>query len=125
MTQPIAFAAVLDRARELFGGTAAEFDYSMSTDTRISLHRQDGDNRGATGDAMAEINNACHELANAHLPEVVPGGDSDLGQREAAGRALRAGLAPQIEAYAAQCRAKRYTGWSKWSAGPIEYAYLG
>ncbi len=122
MTQPIGIDDVLAHARQRFGGTDAEFDYSVSTDTRIGLYRPDGDSRGATGDAMFEINNACYELANADRPEVVPGGGNDLGEREATGRQLRAELAPQIEAYAEQCRAKRYKGWSKWSAGPIEYA---
>lgn len=125
MTQPaITFDQVLARARQRFDGTDAEFDYSIATDTPIGLRSQIVDESGhiPTGDAMLEINNACHELANAHRPEVTPGGDNRLDEREAAGRALRAELAEQIEAYAAACRTRKFTGWSKYSTDEIRYA---
>lgn len=125
MTQPsITFDQVLAHAKQRFGGTDAEFDYSVSVNASVGLRSQVEDISGhvPAGDAMFEISNACYELANGHLPEVTPGGDNRLDEREAAGRELRLELAAQIEAYAAECRARKFVGWSKYSTGQIRYA---
>lgn len=117
MTQPsITFDQVLAHAKQRFGGTDAEFDYSVAANASIELRsdaRPDSSHVPA-GDAMREIDNAIYWLASTS--------DNTPAEREAAQRQLRAALATEIEAYAAACRARKYVGWSKYSSGPIRYA---
>lgn len=109
---------VLTMAKQSMGGTDAEFAYSIATDSPITLKSQATPDSSHTpaGDAPREIHNALYRLANQ---------DSDhltATQRDTKRDALHEHLADQLDTYAAMCRTRKYTGWSKYSTRPIQYA---
>lgn len=99
---------VIRYAKERFGGTDAEFDYSIAVDGSIALvsQRVEGSSHTPAGDARQEIDNAIYHLATA------VGSDPE---------ALRGRVRADLEQYFATAKARKYVGWSKHSDGPIRY----
>lgn len=91
-------ATVIARARANSGLTAAEFDYRISVD--------------GIGGPRGPLGNEAYAVANGQMPEVVPGQDNQLDERDANWLALWEALQPEMQAYAQRCRNRRYTGWS-------------
>ncbi len=56
------------------------------------------------------------------MPEVVPGQDNRLDERDENAARLREHLQAELDRYAERCRTREYTGWSPASRGPIRYA---
>jgi len=107
----LTFTNLVALARQLFGKTEAEFDYSLAVGKRD------------TDSAMAALTNAAYALTNAHLPEVNEATRvADLLQRQDNARALIDATMPEREAMIAAARLKHYAGWSVHSAGPVRYA---
>lgn len=103
-----AFRKIMATARRRHGGTAAEFDYSLSTGQAVDA---DGEYTGA----VVAVDNAIYTVAN----------DGHAGTAEehaARARALREQITPELDTLIAECKAKSYTGWSNASRGPIRYA---
>lgn len=98
------FAAIVSTARRRADMTAAEFDYS--------LFAQDGK-------ALAALQDAVYALANRGHDPV----DDETQNRQARAEALRTEVQAQIDAMIDAAKAKRYTGWSDASGGPVRYAY--
>lgn len=103
-TAPHSFAALVSVARRISGMTAAQFDYSLAFDT-------------LTGDCSAY---AAFDMAAAALAAERHDfhGDTYITYREE----LLALHRPAIYAMAEQAKGKNYTGWSRYSTGPIQYA---
>lgn len=79
----------------------------------------------AGGHPMAEasLRNAIYIVANWGHGEVKPeDGEAGLVVRAARAADLTATLANELDAYRARCKARKYTGWSRASTGPIRYA---
>ncbi|MEU8185992.1 hypothetical protein [Micromonospora carbonacea] len=103
-------AAVIAIARRDTGLTAPEFDHDIAVN--------------GIGGFYGPLGNAAYEVANRHMPEVVPGGDS-LDERVTNQQRLWEALLPELEAYATRCRNRKYSGWSNASKAlghRIEYA---
>lgn len=98
MDLPRVAAIVIARARETSGLTAPEFDY------QISVH--------GVGGIYGPLGNESYPLANAHMPEVEPGQDNRMDEREANWLRLWEALQPEMEAYAQKCRSRQYANWS-------------
>lgn len=88
------FAALVSTARRLADMTAAEFDYSLTTD-----------GGGAFG-PYGYLGLAASQLTGS--PE--------------AGKALLVENSDNIAAMVEAAKTKSYTGWSRYSTGPIRYA---
>lgn len=104
----ISFAAIVAKARLRAGLTAAEFDYALAQGPEVGVR------------AYEALYGAVHDLANQGHPLSSPNSQAD--ERAARGRTLYAEHAEAIERLAVEARAKRYTGWSAASRGPIRYA---
>jgi hypothetical protein len=91
-------ATVIARARANSGLTAPEFDYRISVE--------------GIGGPRGPLGNETYELANTHMPEVEPGQDNRLDERDANWIRLWEALQPEMEAYAQKCRDRKYTNWS-------------
>lgn len=91
-------ATVIARARANSGLTVAEFDY----DIRLN----------GIGGPLGPLGNEAYGVANAHMPEVVPGQDNRLDERTASHLALWEALQPELESYAKRCRERRFAHWS-------------
>lgn len=84
--------------------TAAQFDYQLTL----------GPNGGWA--AYQGLDNALYTLANV-------GHESDsVSAKSARAATLRERFAADIEQLIADAHAKRYTGWSRASRGPVRYA---
>lgn len=83
--------------------TEAAFDYGLAS--------------GGESNAWLAIKNTIYQLAN-NIPDRLRTAEGD----EAAYTALWDQLKPALDAYAASCRERKYTGWSNSSTGPIRYA---
>jgi hypothetical protein len=104
-------ATVIARARANSGLTAAEFDYRIKVE--------------GIGGIRGPLGNETYELANAHMPEVVPGQDNRLDERDANWVRLWEALAPEMESYGEKCRTRKYANWSSAAQGlgkRIQYA---
>ncbi|MFD1274875.1 hypothetical protein [Streptomyces kaempferi] len=111
MTAPTPAAQLIARARENWTnnpeteGDADAFDHHIST-VGIEPH--------------GWLYNEAHALANEPYGEFEPGaGEAELTARADRARALFEEALPELEVYAAECRAAQYTGWSSQSNGPI------
>lgn len=112
MTEPSALAAqIIARARDAWTnnpeteGDADAFDHHIST-VGVQAH--------------GELYNEAYALANEPHGHAAPGaGEAALAERKERARALFNDVLPELEAYAADCRAAQYTGWSSQSNGPI------
>lgn len=93
-----AAATVIARARAASGLTSPEFDYEISAK--------------GIGGLLGPLGNEAYGVANGHMPEVVPGQDNRLDERDANHLRLWEALQPELEAYATRCRERKYTGWS-------------
>lgn len=82
--------------------TEAAFDYGLST--------------GGESNAWLAIKGTLHQIANARH------GDDPAEDQEQRYIALWDKVKPDLDAYAVSCRGRSYTGWSDYSAGPIQYA---
>lgn len=91
-------ATVIARARANSGLTAAEFDYRVKCE--------------GIGGPRGWLGQEAYELANGHLPEVEPGHDNRLDERDANHLRLWEALRPEMEAYEKRCRDRKYSGWS-------------
>lgn len=91
-------ATVIARARANSGLTAAEFDYEVL--------------REGIGGPLGPLGNEVYGLANAHMPEVVPGQENRMDERTTNHLALWEALQPELEAYGKRCRERRYANWS-------------
>lgn len=69
---------------------------------------------------FGELYNECYRIANEHQATVAPGDtQDDLDDRKRRAGELWAQVLPELENYAAECKAARFTGWSRMSDGPI------
>lgn len=103
------FADIVAYAKRTNAMTAAEMDYSLFC---------------SDGQALSLLANAAYDLANKHLPVINESStDADLAQRSANAEALIDATTPEREARIAAAKAKKYTGWSVHSTGPIRYAH--
>ncbi|WP_229398154.1 hypothetical protein [Micromonospora okii] len=91
-------ARVIAQSRAESGRTAAEFDHDIAVN--------------GIGGVFGPLGNAVGAVANAHMPEVVPGQDNRLAEREANTARMWDALRPALEAYGERCRARKYRGWS-------------
>lgn len=91
-------ATVIARARSESDLTAAEFDYRISVE--------------GIGGPGGWLGNQVYELANAHMPEVEPGLDNRLDERDANHLRLWEALQPELQAYGQRCRDRKYRNWS-------------
>ncbi|MGW5429964.1 hypothetical protein ACWET9_22540 [Streptomyces sp. NPDC004059] len=103
-------AQIIARARESWtnnpettGGTDA-FDLHIAT---VGLQ------------PFGELYQEVYALANEGHEVVVGGGEAQLAECKERAARLWAELLPELEAYAADCRAAQYTGWARESGGPI------
>lgn len=97
-------ATIIARAREEYGSPDA-FDYKISIEGIAPF---------------GELYQEAYALANERYPQVAPGdGEVVLAERKARAGALWEQVQPELAAYAADCRAARYTGWSRESGGPV------
>lgn len=101
-------ATAIARARDASGMTAAAFDYAIATN--------------GIGGPVGQLGVEIYLLANAHMPEVIPGADNRLDERVANQRALWEALQDELQAYETRCKERGYVGWSTASRGPIRYA---
>lgn len=102
------FRKIMAVARRRSGKTAAAFDYSLSIGETVDT---DGEYTGA----IIAIDNAIYDIAN-------PGNAGTSDEKHRRKVALKARIAPELDALIAECAAKSYTGWSNASSGPIRYA---
>jgi hypothetical protein len=66
-----------------------------------------------------ELYQEVYALANEGHDVIVGGGQAQLEERKERAARLWEELLPELEAYAADCRNARYTGWSRESGGPV------
>ena len=110
-TNPDSVAAqIIARAREAWsnspevnGGSDA-FDFHIAT---VGVQ------------AFGELYNEAYVLANEGHEVVVGGSNAQLEERKERAARLFQQVLPELESYAADCRAAQYTGWSRESGGQI------
>ncbi|WP_431895895.1 hypothetical protein [Micromonospora haikouensis] len=106
--------------------TAATVIAIARTDTGLTAPAFDRDIAvNGIGGPYGPLGNACYEVANRHMPEVVPGQDNRLDERAVNQARLWETLLPELEAYATRCRTRKYSGWSNESKARgrrIQYA---
>lgn len=97
-------AKIISRARQR-GDSADAFDYQIATEGLRPF---------------GELYQETYGLANEPDGQVRPGdGDAALAERKDRAKRLWEQVLPELEIYAADRRAARYTGWSRESGGPI------
>jgi len=97
-------ARIIARARDAHGGADA-FDWQIKVEGIKPF---------------GELYNEAYIIANEHLPQVdTATTDAELAERKARAAALWEQVLPELERYAADCKAAKFTGWSKESEGPI------
>jgi hypothetical protein len=106
----ISAAQIIARARESWtnnpettGGSDA-FDYHIGI---VGLQ------------PFGELYQEVYAVANEGHEVVVGGGEAQLEECKQRAARLWQELLPELEAYAADCRAAEYTGWSCESGGPV------
>ena len=101
MTNAEIAAAIIGKARDLFGQGPAAFDYHMAA---------------GSIPAIREYQNAAYLIANE-------GHENDDADTKS-GRLweLLATVKPDMDAYRERCKERSYVGWSTASGGPIRYA---
>lgn len=109
------FAQVIAKAKQLHGGSSAEFDYSLASGDTTVGNRVDN----VLGNASVALDGAIWEIATADQR------DADMRTKRQLADELRERIRPELDAAIAAASKRSYTGWSDAARAmgrPIRYA---